>query len=35
MNDEIEKLQHKIAAEYGYDLVEHSLVLYVKPKDDQ
>jgi Fur family ferric uptake transcriptional regulator len=35
MNDEIEKLQHKIAEEYGYDLVEHSLVLYVKPKDGQ
>ncbi len=31
MNEEIEKLQHKIAEEYGYDLVEHSLVLYVKP----
>ena len=33
MNEEIEKLQHKIAEDYGYDLVEHSLVLYVKPKD--
>ncbi len=32
MNDEIEVLQHKIAEEYGYDLVEHNLVLYVKPK---
>lgn len=32
MNDEIEALQHKIAEEYGYDLVEHNLVLYVKPK---
>jgi Fur family ferric uptake transcriptional regulator len=32
MNEEIEELQHKIAEEYGYDLVEHNLVLYVKPK---
>ncbi len=31
MNEEIEILQHKIAEEYGYDLVEHNLVLYVKP----
>lgn len=31
-NEEIEKLQKSIAAEHGYDLVEHSLVLYVKPK---
>ena len=35
MNDEIEKLQHTIAEEYGYELVEHSLVLYVKPKDSK
>ena len=32
MNDEIEKLQHAIAEEHGYDLVDHSLVLYVKKK---
>ena len=32
MNEEIESLQHKIAEEYGYELVEHNLVLYVKPK---
>lgn len=32
MNEEIEALQHKIAEEYGYELVEHNLVLYVKPK---
>jgi Fur family ferric uptake transcriptional regulator len=31
MNEEIEILQHKIAEKYGYELVEHSLVLYVKP----
>ncbi|MBK8186985.1 MAG: ferric iron uptake transcriptional regulator [Cellvibrio sp.] len=28
-NDEIESLQRKIAAEYSYELVDHSLVLYV------
>ena len=33
MNDEIERLQHKIADEFGYELVEHNLVLYVKPKE--
>jgi Fur family ferric uptake transcriptional regulator len=32
MNDEIEKIQHAIADEHGYDLVDHSLVLYVKKK---
>jgi Fur family transcriptional regulator, ferric uptake regulator len=31
-NPEIEKLQKQIVEEHGYDLVEHSLVLYVKPK---
>ena len=30
-NSEIEELQVKIAAEKGYQLVGHSLVLYVKP----
>ncbi len=35
MNEEIEKLQHKIAEEYGYELVEHNLVLYVKPVEDK
>ena len=30
-NSEIEELQVKIAAENGYQLVGHSLVLYVKP----
>ena len=32
MNDEIEKLQHAIAEEHGFELVDHSLVLYVKKK---
>ncbi len=31
-NEEIEDLQLKIAEEHGYELVGHSLVLYVKPK---
>ncbi len=31
-NEEIETLQHKIAEAHGYELVDHSLVLYVKPK---
>ncbi len=32
-NDEIEALQRRIAAEHGYVLEDHSLVLYVRPKD--
>jgi len=31
-NDEIERLQHEMAAEHGYELLDHNLVLYVKPK---
>lgn len=31
-NEEIEKLQRKIADEHGYDLQDHSLVLYVVPR---
>lgn len=31
-NAEIERLQREIAEQHGYDLVDHSLVLYVKPK---
>lgn len=33
-NDEIEALQAKIAEDLGYELVDHSLVLYGKPKKD-
>lgn len=29
---EIEQLQHKIAAEYGYEIEAHALVLYVRKK---
>jgi Fur family ferric uptake transcriptional regulator len=32
VNEEIEKLQHEIAADYGYDIVDHSLVIYVRKK---
>ncbi|MGI9288890.1 MAG: ferric iron uptake transcriptional regulator [Pseudomonadales bacterium] len=31
-NESIERLQREIVAEKGYELVDHSLVLYVKPK---
>ncbi|OUR95178.1 transcriptional repressor [Gammaproteobacteria bacterium 42_54_T18] len=31
-NDEIERLQQKLVEEHGYELVDHSLVLYVKAK---
>ncbi len=31
MNEEIERLQHEIAHSHGYELIDHSLVLYVKP----
>ena len=34
VNEEIERLQHKIAEEYGFELLDHSLVLYVKQKSD-
>ncbi len=32
VNEEIERLQREMAAEYGYELLDHSLVLYVKPR---
>ena len=31
-NDEIERLQREIAGRHGFELVDHSLVLYVRPK---
>ena len=31
-NEEIEKLQHQIAEQHGFELVNHSLVLYVRKK---
>ena len=32
VNDEIERLQEAIAAEHGFELVDHQLVLYVRKK---
>lgn len=32
-NEEIEHLQKEIAEQHGYTLEEHSLVLYVRPKE--
>ncbi len=31
-NEKIEALQRQIAEEHGYELIDHNLVLYVKPK---
>ncbi|AHK15136.1 MAG: ferric iron uptake transcriptional regulator [Thalassolituus sp.] len=31
-NTQIERLQHEIAEQHGFDLVDHSLVLYVRKK---
>jgi Fur family ferric uptake transcriptional regulator len=31
-SDEIEKLQRDVADKYGYQIEDHSLVLYVRPK---
>ena len=31
MNEEIERLQKEIAKKHNYELIDHSLVLYVKP----
>ena len=31
VNDEIERLQHSIAKKHDFELIDHSLVLYVKP----
>ena len=33
-NAEIERLQAEIAAEHGYEIEDHSLVIYVRPKGD-
>lgn len=32
MNEKIEAIQHEIAAEHGYELVDHELVLFVRKK---
>jgi Fur family ferric uptake transcriptional regulator len=33
-NAEIERLQAEIAASHGYDIEDHSLVIYVRPKSE-
>ncbi len=33
VSEEIERLQHEIAEKHGFDLLDHSLVLYVKKRD--
>lgn len=32
VNEEIERLQREIAAKHDYEIADHSLVLYVRPK---
>ena len=34
-NEDIEQLQKEIAEQHGYELQDHSLVLYVRPKENQ
>jgi Fur family ferric uptake transcriptional regulator len=31
MNEDIERLQKEIARKHNYELIDHSLVLYVRP----
>ena len=35
VSEEIEELQHRIAARHGYEVEDHSLVLYVRPRRDR
>ncbi|HJL92811.1 MAG TPA: ferric iron uptake transcriptional regulator [Woeseiaceae bacterium] len=32
-NEEIDAIHEKVAGEYGYDLIDRNIVLYVKPKE--
>lgn len=34
-NEDIEKLQQEMAAQYGYEILDHNLVLYVRPLKNQ
>lgn len=34
VSEEIERLQHEIAEKHGFELIDHSLVLYVRNRDD-
>ena len=33
VSEDIERLQHEIAEKHGFDLIDHSLVLYVKNRE--
>jgi len=35
VNEEIEQIQHAIAREHNYEIVDHNLVLYVRPIKDR
>lgn len=35
MNEEIERIQHEIAKRHNYELIDHSLVLYVRRRRDE
>lgn len=35
VDEDIERLQHEIADKYGYEIQDHSLVLYVRPKKEK
>jgi Fur family ferric uptake transcriptional regulator len=35
IDEEIEKRQEEIAAKHGYEIVDHSMVLYVRPRKDR
>lgn len=32
VDEDIERLQHEIARKHGFELIDHSLVLYVRPR---
>ncbi len=34
VSEDIERLQHEIAEKHGFELIDHSLVLYVRNRDD-
>ena len=34
VNEDIERIQHEIAEKAGYEIEDHSLVIYVRPKRD-
>ena len=33
-NEDIERLQREMATQHGYELIDHNLVLYVRPRED-